>query len=127
MFLSSHLNLNSSPVGGWGLETGNGSVSLFMLNNKKLNCLKSASQGEFFFFFSEFGDEYKHEILLFLSPIGLGPEKAPLEYWGELGHGAWHATSMEFRSLLPTTKLPALLLGKKTAWGGRGGREWVEY
>lgn len=50
MFLSGNLNPNSSAVGGWGQETGNCSVPLFMLNNKKLNGLKSASQRDFFFF-----------------------------------------------------------------------------
>lgn len=127
MFLSSHLNLNSSPVGVWGLETGNGSVSLFMLNNKKLNCLKSASQGEFFFSSLNLVMSSNTRNFPFFLPLAWGQKKHPRNFGESWGYSAWHATSLEFRSLLPTTKLPALLLGKRAPWGGCGRREWVEY
>lgn len=132
MFLSGNLNPNSSAVGGWGRETGNCSVSLFMLNNKKLNGLKSASQRDFFFFFLDIplnlstGDEHKNWVLLFL-PVG--PGSRALYLWVTQPHvtvlGTYPAPSW-MKSPLPAAYLPALPLGAHLGSGVTGWpRAWI--
>ena len=128
MFLLGSLNPNSPAAESGGWETGNCSVSLFMLNNKKLNGLKSASQREIFrSTFSSLnlsdGDEHKNWMRLFFPPYAPPPHWAWQSCLGPLGWPSLHGTvlatvpSQSLRS--PHQELSSSLPLRKSGTAGK--------